>query len=1036
MDDVIFVDSNDYVVHRDSEYLIHYGLDHIESTVGRGSGRYAYGSGKNPGQHPENMTLAQREEFYQINHPEMTQTEIAEKMGFVSVANMKKAIEHEKLELNAKKRPEGITLSEWQKQLEAENPGMTSREIANQMGFASTTTLVKAKAAETKILKAKHIAEVTELKNQGLSIAEIERQTGYSASTIRDWLKPSAKEKSDAEMNVATVLKKELEERKDIVGLDVGLGASNIMGVSKGNLDAALAILEQEGYKIHKVQVQQQASGNLTTMYVLGTPDSEWKNVVNNKDKIGIINDRSVDGGHDLEKFVKQMYSADKIENLSSDRIMVRYGDEGGKELDGIIELRPGAEGLDMGANRYCQVRIGVDGTHYMKGMAVYGDPKDFPKGIDVIYNSNKPSGTPLKAFKEDGSPGKFAKDGQEVVLKPQDLDPTAINPFGSNLKPDGELRNIPVGKKGYLNIVNEQGDWHKWSRNLSSQFLSKQPEKLIKDQLNYKKIMKDGELAEIREVTQPEVKRQLLLKFADKCDSDAVELKAAPMSQQNQGVLIGLKTLKDNEIYAPQYNTGDKVVLIRYPHAGQFEIPELTVNNRNREGSRIIGKDSVDAVGVTARTAAILSGADYDGDSVVVINNNAKKVKTQKPYDELINFDPQTAYPGYDGMTKVGSYKDEKTGKKYGDGFNKGMEMGSISNLITDMTIKGAAQGQNADEIIRAVKYSMVVIDAEKHQLNWKQAKQDLQIDDLKKKYLGVNKNGQPKGASTIISRSSAREDIPQIVPNSKKINKDGTVSYTTMDEDKRIFYKYIDKETGKRVYKPTAEDLASGRIKKEKVIRTTKSKKMKEVDDASILSSGTRKESYYVDYANHMKELARTAREEAVNIPAYKINRSAAETYAAQIRSLDAKYNMAMREKPYERKANAVAEAVTSLQRKKNPSLKDDKDEMKKIKNRNLTAARETISGRRKKYKITLDDDEWNAIQSQAMTMTRCAEIISVCDLDDLRERATPRTKSGLTPAQIATARRLLKNDDYTIKDVASRLGVSTSTLYNALN
>lgn len=76
-----------------------------------------------------------------------------------------------------------------------------------------------------------------------------------------------------------------------------------------------------------------------------------------------------------------------------------------------------------------------------------------------------------------------------------------------------------------------------------------------------------------------------------------------------------------------------------------------------------------------------------------------------------------------------------------------RNMQMGICSNLITDMTLKGA----NKDELIRAVKYSMVVIDAKKHKLDWRQAKEDFKISELHKKYQGK----ETGGASTIISRA-----------------------------------------------------------------------------------------------------------------------------------------------------------------------------------------------------------------------------------------------------------------------------------------
>ena len=84
---------------------------------------------------------------------------------------------------------------------------------------------------------------------------------------------------------------------------------------------------------------------------------------------------------------------------------MVRYADDVGSdgvkgiEKDGVIELRRGVEDLDLNGNRYAQVRILVDGTHYLKGMAVYSD--DMPDGVDVVFNTNKKKGTPALGPKD-----------------------------------------------------------------------------------------------------------------------------------------------------------------------------------------------------------------------------------------------------------------------------------------------------------------------------------------------------------------------------------------------------------------------------------------------------------------------------------------------------------------------------------------------------------------------------------------------------------------------------------------------------------
>ena len=53
-----------------------------------------------------------------------------------------------------------------------------------------------------------------------------------------------------------------------------------------------------------------------------------------------------------------------------------------------MIYVRPGVKDLRIGDKRYGQVRIMVDGTHYLKGMAVYKD--DLPPGKDIVFNTNK----------------------------------------------------------------------------------------------------------------------------------------------------------------------------------------------------------------------------------------------------------------------------------------------------------------------------------------------------------------------------------------------------------------------------------------------------------------------------------------------------------------------------------------------------------------------------------------------------------------------------------------------------------------------
>ncbi len=168
-----------------------------------------------------------------------------------------------------------------------------------------------------------------------------------------------------------------------------------------------------------------------------------------------------------------------------------------------------------------------------------------------------------------------------------------------------------------------------------------------------------------------------------------------------------------------------------------------------------------------------------------------------------------------------------------------KGLQMGNVSNLITDMTIKGA----DNDEIARAVRHSMVVIDAEKHYLNYRQSAIDNGIAELKTKYQG----GANRGASTLISRSTSEQRVPE---RRERVD--------------------IDPDTGKKIYYNTNRTYVNRRG----VVTpyTTSSTKGAEADDAFTLSSGTAMESIYANYSNQLKSMANDSRRNLVatkNIP-----------------------------------------------------------------------------------------------------------------------------------------------------------------------
>lgn len=850
--------------------------------------------------------------------------------------------------------------------------GLTDTEIAKAFDM-STGQYRAMRSIASNEKKKEDIKRVLTLKDKGYSNTAISRELGIPESTVRNYLDPTFQARRDKASLLADKLKEQVEER---TYLDVGEGVNTQLGVTQEQMKAAISILEQQGYTYHRISVPQASDPTQkTNVVVLTKNDIPYGEVMANRDKI------SSPEGIKFEDYGNAVRELEKPKNIDSKRIEIRYAEDGGKEKDGVIELREGVKDLDLGAGRYAQVRIAVDGTHYLKGMAVYGT--NMPDGVDIIFNTNKTKDVAkmdvLKEMKKNKQTG-------EIDLE---------NPFGASIK----------DQRGALNIVNEDEDWEKWSKNLSSQFLSKQSPDLAKRQLDQVYKEKKAEFDEICELTNPVIKRQLLESFADDCDSSAVHLKAAALPRQAAHVILPVTSLKDNEVYAPNYQNGEELALVRFPHGGVFEIPRVRVNNKNEEGRQILGNAKT-AIGINAHVAQQLSGADFDGDTVVVIPTKGQKIRTSSPLEGLKNFDPSEKYPAYEGMPKTGP----------STGFHKQQEMGKVSNLITDMTIKGATP----DEISRAVRHSMVVIDAEKHNLDWRASEVDNGIKELKAKYQG----GPNKGASTLISRASSDD----YVNDRKEIR---SVKLMTPSEQKR----YME---GEIIYRDT------GKMKQQKdgtfKLQKEKSTKMAEKKDAYELSSGTVMESVYADHANKLKALANAARkEQRFNTGRLIQNPSARESYAEERSSLISKLNVAKKNAPLERQAQLIASVKSSQRIKANPDL--DKDDKKKIRSQEISRARKIVGTKSRNpnnpnsLSIRITDREWAAIQAGAISDSMLTEIIRYTNLDDLKQRATPRSNRGLSSSTISRARALL-NKGYTYSEVAQDLGVSVSTLNKELS
>lgn len=881
----------------------------------------------------------------------------------------------------------------------------TPENIKKEFGL-TTTQYRTEKSLATGERRMLNVARAKSLKEDGLNDTEIGRQMGVNESTVRSWLNQNSEARMNKAQETANFLKARSKEcEKDGGMIDVGAGSELELNISREKMTQALHILQREGYEVYSGRIPQVTNpGQFTTQMVLCPPGTQHKEIYD-FDRVHTIKEYiSRDGGETYEK--KFHYPA----SMDSKRLKIRYNEEGGVEKDGIVELRRGVEDLSLGNSRYSQVRILVDGTHYIKGMAVYSD--NMPDGVDVVFNTNKKAGTPVK----------------DVLKKIKD-DPD--NPFGSAIKDaeqGGQYWYTDKNGKKQLGLINkraDEGDWSDWKDALPSQFLGKQSRAMAKKQLDLAKADKLDEFDEICSLTNPTVKKHLLEKFADSCDSAAVHLQAAALPGQKYHVIIPINSLKDTEVYAPNYENGTKLALIRYPHGGTFEIPILTVNNKHAAAKNLLGTDVTDAVGITAKVAERLSGADFDGDTVMCIPTHDAggkvKISSKPPLKGLEGFDPKDKY----AAAKV--TKDDEgvehyyrpDGSEYRRMTKKGTQtqMGIISNLITDMTLAGA----NDTELAAAVRHSMVVIDAEKHKLDYKQSEVDNNIAALHKKYQGK----ETGGAATILSRSKGEKSVNKR-QGTPKINMKGEEWYDPTKPEGSLIYKTADDAT----YEVTKVNKRTGKTSTVTVTKTQKSTKMAETDDAYTLVSTARHpmEIVYADYANSMKALANQARKELVTTGKIKYSKAAADTYKEEVKSLNQKVKDALLNTTRERAAQRMANAEV---KSKLDAGQIEKSDSKKTGQRALTKYRQALGSiSRKKRNIDISDREWEAIQAGAISENRLKQILSNADTDKLRQLATPRSTTTLSTAKVARIKQM-SNSNFTLNEIAKQLNLSPTTV-----
>lgn len=981
------------------------------------SGRYPYGSGDNPFQHEKKKKL--------------TKSEVTESDFLDRVEALRAQKDFSWEDTDGLWGTKGKVYT-----------GDTA--IAHYMGL-STTQFRPAVEIAKQSIRSQERAYAVKRRDEGASLMAIAQELGYSNdSSVRALLDEDVARRKLVSQNTANFLKQMVDEHGMV---EVGKGVELGFNVSKQKLAEAVEILRMEGYERYERRFPQKTNpGQLTTFTLLCKPGTEYKEVYDKNLKAEDIffpntEFTSHDGGDTFDpKFVYP-------KSMDSKRIMIRYSDgsggpDDGSSREGVIELRRGVKDLDLGDAHYAQVRILVDDEYYMKGMAVYSD--NMPDGVDAIYNVSKAPGTPKeKVFK----PIKRNKDGT-----PKD------DPFGSLITPgieDPDDISTKGGGQSYyyddngnkqLSLINKratEGDWREWKDKLPSQFLAKQKLQLVKKQLALTEDIQRSEYEGVLEINNPTIKKVLLNKFADSCDKASETLSAAALPRQKYQVILPLTSIKDDEVYAPNFRDGEKVCLVRFPHGGTFEIPYLTVNNRNKEGRSVITNSAADAVGISKKVAEQLSGADYDGDTVLVLpTGGSVNITHTEPLKDLVGFDDKLEYGG----------KEEGTYKRMTKAQTQN-EMGKVTNLITDMTVRGAPE----NEVAKAVKHSMVIIDAEKHGLDYQQSAKDNDYAALKKKWQEhTNPDGtKSTGAGTLISRANAEININKrrgsgrIDPEtgekvfsesgeyyvkSKPNKKDGTVSIINEVYDKDTksmkFVETIVKEDTKEVlYKgtPTRDFVLTP--------RTQKATQMSQVSDAYELMSDAQMpvEKAYADYANSMKQLANSARLEILNTPNLKFSKEAKEKYSDQVSSLDAKLSISEKNAPLERKAQFVADTWEKEALARDPDLSSDSKELKKFRQQWLTKARDSVGAKR--TNIHIEDDEWEAIQSGAISDTKLRRIINFVDDEELKQRATPHPLNELSSANISRIKNMSKNG-YTNDQIADMFGLSSSTISKYLN
>ena len=293
--------------------LMHYGMP-------RRSGRYPWGSGKDPYQHCTDFLS--RIKYLSDNG--VSDEDIAKSMGLT-----KQQFEIEK---------SFAIVNDMTK------AGKSEKEIAEALG--STTTKVRLqKSIKKDSHRAMEVEIAKDLRDKGYSLNEIAKKMGYkNDSSVRSLLNAESESRMKQAEKTADFLRKQIKEKGMI---DVGTGVERELGISREKLSQALYMLEMEGYHVYGGGVSQVNNpGKQTNLKVLAAPDKQHKDIYDYRNIHSISEYHSSDDGQTFETF---KYPA----SMDSKRLAIRYAEDGGTERDGLVEIRRGVADLDLGGSNY-----------------------------------------------------------------------------------------------------------------------------------------------------------------------------------------------------------------------------------------------------------------------------------------------------------------------------------------------------------------------------------------------------------------------------------------------------------------------------------------------------------------------------------------------------------------------------------------------------------------------------------------------------------------------------------------------------------